>query len=259
MLRDQDIGKFILRNKYLKIGKSKKNMTKFISDIKLRETASAYVIAPFDEGKEILENKGYKIISLEENARLRMQEGTNEDISICGNWVREGVLYIPKKGKFLAKISPIITNAKQATTCHRDRKEFYLTSEQVEQFLADSIELSKKSIPTDRFAEDKIAVYFFEDIAEEYGQFLKEAGINEMSIWTDNLQDKPFIRQAWFDGFRNESKLGGYMGLNGNGRVRGICKGAKNFETYTIAQIKEALKNANLSNIEKILFEKLNK
>ena len=33
---------------------------------------SAYVEAPFDKAKKKLESRGYRIISLEENARLRM-------------------------------------------------------------------------------------------------------------------------------------------------------------------------------------------
>ena len=42
---------------------------------------SAYEEAPFDEAKKELESQGYRIISLEENARLRMQEGKNAFIS----------------------------------------------------------------------------------------------------------------------------------------------------------------------------------
>ena len=58
---------------------------------------SAYTELPFDKGKEALESEEYQIISLEENARLLMQEGRNSDIAKWGNWVREGVLYTPRK------------------------------------------------------------------------------------------------------------------------------------------------------------------
>ncbi|MDP2947879.1 MAG: hypothetical protein Q8N88_07225 [Nanoarchaeota archaeon] len=40
-------------------------------DVKPRGIASAYVVAPFDEGKKMLCKDGYKIISLEEDAGLR--------------------------------------------------------------------------------------------------------------------------------------------------------------------------------------------
>ena len=82
-------------------------------DVKLREISSACVLAPFDEGKEILEEEGYKIISLQENARLRMQEGRYHAVSLGGNWVKEDAIYIPGKGKFLTKNSPIMANPQQ--------------------------------------------------------------------------------------------------------------------------------------------------
>src|SRR3989344_9529419 len=167
-------------------------------DITLRKIEdSAYIKAPFDEGKNILEKAGYRLISLRENAQLRMQEGKDAFVSRNGNWVREGVIYVPKKGKLLTKNSPIMTNAQEATNCHRSNKEFYLTDAQVEESLADSIELSDKTIPTNRFAENPITVYAFEEFADQYGQFLRNTGIKEMPIWLANQEDKSFARQMW--------------------------------------------------------------
>jgi len=57
---------------------------------------SVVITAPFDEAKQQLESQGYRIISLEENARLRMLEGANADVSINGNWVMESI-YVPGK------------------------------------------------------------------------------------------------------------------------------------------------------------------
>ena len=203
-------------------------MANLIQDIKPRGIASAYIVAPFDEGKELLEKEGYNIISLQKNAKLRIQEGATEDVSKNGNWVREGVLYVPKKGKFLTKISPIMANAKRATDCHRKGQDFYLTSKQVEESLSDSVELSKDSIPTNRFAEDEITVYAFGDIAEQYGKFLKEAGINEIPILTADIQDKPFARQMWFGYLGSGSVLyGSGRNLDFVGRVRGVCESAE--------------------------------
>ncbi len=77
--------------------------------------ASAYVLAPFDEAKRSLEEAKYKIISLEENAKLRVQEKRDSVLSKCacrncagriveisnvsdsGNWLREGLVYVPKR------------------------------------------------------------------------------------------------------------------------------------------------------------------
>ena len=240
-------------------------MANLIQDIKPRGIASAYIVAPFDEGKELLEKEGYNIISLQKNAKLRIQEGVNENISKNGNWVREGVLYVPKKGKFLTKISPIMANAKRATDCHRNGKDFYLTSEQIEESLSDSVELSKDSIPTNRFAEDEITVYAFGDIAEQYGKFLKEAEINEMHIWTADLQDKPFARQMWFGFLAGGSGLDGSRNLYYGSRVRGVCEDASASEpnkisgTYNSKQIKNILNKEGITGeLEKRILAGLN-
>jgi len=210
-----------------------------IKDIKPRRDNSAYVAAPFDEGKKALEKANYRIISLQENARLRMQEGKSSYISQYGNWTREGIVYVSNKGKFLTKNSPIMTNAKKATDCHRNGEDFYLTDEQVEQALVDSVELSVKSVPTNRFGDCDITVYAFGEDAKKYGEFLKEVGIDSMPIWTADLENKPFARQMWFHGIG----CGFRSVLNGEDRdlkyirVRGVCESSegtapKNLENY---------------------------
>jgi len=233
-------------------------------DIKPRGIASAYVEVPFDEGKEALEKQGYRIISLQENAKLRMQEGKDAYVSRNGNWTREGVLYIPKKGIFLTKKSPIMENAKEATDCHRDNKEFYLNKEQVEKALADSVKLLGNTIPTSRFGENKIANYAFGDSAKDYGLFLKEAGIEEMPVYLCNLEDKPFARQTWLrrlDSGSRSGVIGDDRNLDYYCRARGVRENAegvaKNCEAYTINDIQKTLKAKGLSGIEKIILEGL--
>ena len=194
-------------------------------DIKPRGITSAYVEVPFDVAKKTLERANYRIISLEENARLRMQEGKDSYVSRNGNWTREGFVYIPEKGIFLTKNSPIFDNAREAIKCHRKGKEFYLTKDQIEKALADSIQIPRdiKSISTERFADDKITVYAFGNSAQDYGNFLKEAGINGMPIWLCDLEEKPFARQLWFRNLDGGSVLGGsYWGLHGDDRMRGV-------------------------------------
>jgi hypothetical protein len=227
-------------------------------DIKPRGIASAYIEASFDKGKEVLAKKGYKIISLQENARLRMQEGKDAYISQNGNWTKEAFLYIPKKGKFLTKNSPIMANAKEATDCHRSGRDFYLNDSQVEESLSDSVVLSATSVPTNRFGENKITVYAFGDDAKKYGEFLREAGINEMPVWTSDLQDNSYVRQMWL------CRLGGVRsGLDGwdlgYGRVRGVKVGAEGVaqNSYTQEQISKALSSLGFSGLEKGLVSKL--
>jgi len=201
-------------------------MGNLVNDIRSRGISSAYVVAPFDEGKKALESEEYHIISLEENARLRVQEGKDSYVSQHGNWVREGFLYVPGKGKFLTKASLVMINPADATSAHRSRREYSLTDAQVENGLANSVKLKNKgfSIPIRRFGEDEVTVFVFGNFVQNYGTFLKEAGIKEMSVrMINNLGDKPFVRQAWLSRLGYRSRLlGDYRSLYCDSRVRGI-------------------------------------
>ena len=238
---------------------------KITQDVSKGKLQSAYVEAPFDKAKETLEKAGYRIISAEENAGLRVQEGAESGISQNGNWTREGFIYVPKKGIFLTKNSPIMENPTEATNANRQGELYFLNDSQVESSLVNAVKVSKTEIPTNRFADEEITSYLFGKNAKQYGQFLKGQGIDEMPIWLANLQDKPFATQLWLHGI----DLGLRSGLNGNirylyfdSRMRGVRDGkadAKKIgESYTPAQIKRALEKAKLGKgIEKLIFEGL--
>jgi hypothetical protein len=248
-------------------------MVQLVKDIQPRGIASAYVGAPFDQGKAMLEAEKYSIISLEQNARLRMQEGKDAYVSRNGNWVKEGFLYVPKKGKFLTKTSPIMDNSVEATQEHRKGNEFYLTDAQVESGLANSVKLKDRdfSIPTNRFGEDEVTAFAFGNSAKSYGNFLREAGIKEMPVYmVDNIGDKPFVRQAWFFGLDYVSRLGGDWYLNDDGRVRGVSEDALASEPkvltaeggsqpilYSQTQISKALGDLGFSGLNEGLLKKL--
>jgi hypothetical protein len=206
---------------------------RLIKDIQPRRIYSAYVEAAFDRGKAELEKAGYHIPSFEENARLRMQEGENSFVSRTKNWVKEGFLYIPNKGKFLTKRSPIMAYPNEATEAHRTQingtllNEFSLTDEQIGVSLEDSLKLpdSDFSIPTKRFEENEITVYAFGNSAQDYGYFLSDAGIEEMPVKMDSFRDKTFARQAFFDGLGEKSTLCGFNNfLPGGFIVRGVTR-----------------------------------
>lgn len=195
-------------------------MAEVICDIKQKVIESAYAKAPFDEAKEVLEKMGYGIISSEETARLRIQEGIGS-----GDGVREAFIYDNKRGIFLTKNSPIMQNPREATQAHRRHIEYYLTDEQVEQVLRDSIKIPEgiKSIPTNRFGEDPITNYVFRNQADPYGQFLGEEGIRAIPIYLSCLQEKPFAKQMLFGGFNAQSSLDGDIWLLSNHvKLRGI-------------------------------------
>jgi hypothetical protein len=198
-----------------------------IQDVQPKRMISAYVEMPFDKGKIELEEAGYSLLSLEENVRLRIQEGRDKEVSKYGNRVREEFLYIPHKGKFFAKSSLIIANPAEVTIAHKGGSEFYLTKEQVEQSLVNSLQIKGDDcfvIPTNRFGEDEFAVYAFGNSAKDYGYFLRqEANIEEMPVWmVYDTGDKPFVRLAHFCGLSFDSSLDGGMKFCDHDRVRGV-------------------------------------
>ena len=201
-----------------------------IQDVKPTGTDSAYVERPFDEAKAELESNGYDIISLEQFAKLRIAQGEGSHVANYGSYAKEGFLYVPQKGIFLVRNSPILANAKEATACHRNRKEFYLIQEQVEESLANSVQFKDaSSIPTNRFAEDERTAFAFGETAGKYGEFLKKVGIKEMSVYLTNLEKKPFARQAWL------RRLGGgdrsvLVGVSWNLGYYGSVRGVRNVE-----------------------------
>ena len=231
------------------------------------------VSKPFDQALKELEEDNYRVISLIENAQLRIQEDSNSDVSKYGNWTREGILYIPKKGNFLVRNSPILYSAELATDSHRNGKEFYPTNTAIEKALQDSVKFPNKSteIPVNDFKNNPLTAYAFGENAEEYGNFLKEAGINAMPVWVADedyvkKQTKPFARQMWFRDLGNGSGLGGYGDLDYGNGLRGVSESgeasAKNIkkskiETYTPAQIKKVLKELKLSGLEESILSNL--
>ena len=202
----------------------KQNTIEVVRDVKQGELESAYAVGAFDKAKDAIENDGYRVISLQENARLRMQEGADSSVSQRGNWTREGVLYVPKKGIYLVRDSPILDNAEEATNYHRNSKEFYLTNEQVEKSLVDSVKFKGSEIPTNSFAENPITAFAFGKYAKAYGEFLKEAEIDSIETYAASTGNKPFARQMWLLRLNDvdRSDLGGGSRILNCGEVRGV-------------------------------------
>ena len=201
-------------------------------DIKQTGIESAILCAPFDRALTELQKNDYKLISLPKNAQLRIQQGKDHYVSKNGNWVKEGILYVPGERSKLVRVSPILESAKEATHAHRTGKEFYPTKEQIEQSLTDSVDFPEKiiRIPTNRFDWGALTVYAFggEKKAKAYGEFLDDAGIKEMPVYAIskdyvNKQSQPFIRQLWLGDLYDGSDFDGYhWPLGDSDSVRGV-------------------------------------
>jgi hypothetical protein len=118
-----------------------------------------------------------------------------------------------------------MANAKEATQCHKENREFYLTNEEVEESLKDSIQFKdSSSIPTKRFGEDERTRFAFGEEAEKYGEFLKQAGIKEMPVYLANVEQRPFVRPIWLSNISSKSQvIARYSwSLNCNYPLRGV-------------------------------------
>lgn len=244
-------------------------MEEIIRDTEPERIQSAFINGPFDETLKTLKKNNYRLISLEENAKLRMQEGRNAYCSKTGNWVQEDFVYVPGRGVYLSKNSPICENPDKATNCDRSGNKFYLTDEQIGKSFTNSVLLSRNAkdfkIPTKEFKNNKITIYAFGNSAEDYGLFLREAGIKEMPIWFTDLEDKAFAEKVhfWNLSLDTESALSSNLSLTYD-KSRGIYEAPKglsqtqNFsESYTKKdlEILKQVRKGNLApkNLEKII------
>ena len=153
-----------------------------------------------------------------------------------GNWTREGVLYLPQKGKFLTKDSPILQNPREAVQQYikRPRIAWIPTEEQIERALQDSIQIPKEYvqeqlIPTNIFGENPVTKYVFGSAADDYGKFLREARIKNMRIITEpqdyvNQLGKPLMLPIYFGSLTSDSFVDGstHWCFVNNGNLRGV-------------------------------------
>jgi hypothetical protein len=243
-------------------------MVELIQDIK-PTIVSAYVNAPFDQSKEMLVKADYEIITAEQNAGLRMQYGKDAFVSKNGNYVKEGCVYVPSKGRFITRGSLVMASPNQATESHRNRNEFYVSQEQIDSVIGNSVQVpfEQSVIPTNRFGKDPVTVFLFGQSAQKYGEFLMEAKIDNMPLYFNDKnyvdsKDKPFANQLWLSRLALNSAvygnlIAGYLGYSST--VRGVklsAEGAtpKNAEkTYTLNQILTTLKAGNLSGLESMV------
>ncbi len=231
---------------------------------------SAVVEAPFDEGKETLEKASYELISGELNAGLRIQQGREAYVSQNGNYLKEGLIYVPerfgkKAGTWIPKESLVIQNPTKATNAHRNGKEFYVSDEKVEEVLKGAVKLHENQVPVEELANDEAMARVFGANTKDYGLFLKEAKINSIRFYLSSLEDKPFANQLWLGGLSlgGSGLVGYYWGL-GCGGVRGVSKKTGEAsshatgDSYTLNDLQKVLKEEGIGgDLEKRISERL--
>jgi len=175
------------------------------------------LVAPFDESIIEFKEKGYRLMSVEESAKLILQEGENSPIYKNSGRVKEGIIYIPGEGRFLTKNSPVLENPEEATDSHRNLKNFYIEENQMVKALENSVKVpwEKNSFPTNRFNEEETTTFLFGELTKDYGLFLKDLGIKKMTLWSTEKRfvenrDKPFSNQLWFANSKEECIVGGH-------------------------------------------------
>ncbi len=201
----------------------------------------SYVAAPFDQSMDIFKEKGLTLISARDLAYARIRDAESNGVknsSLCqnGSWIKEGVLYVPngKNNLFLLRDSLVLKNPAEATDAHRNSKEYKISEKAVKKHVKESGKknvLALKSldaVPTNRFGEDGLTLWLFDDIAGEYGKLLSDSGIKAMPLYFDNAdqvvkQGQSYANQLWLGGFGNSSILvGRYWDLLMDNWARGV-------------------------------------
>lgn len=216
-------------------------MAKIKIDSRTSELESGVAYTSFDKALAKLKRNSFEVISLPQNAELRIKEGKNAYVFTNGNYVREAEISIPNKGIYLVRNSPLLQLelSKEAVKAHRQEEEYSIESSLAKEYSdkasdapeAEVFHLTDlEAIKTNKFDTDKRALWLFQTQSENYGKFLYDSNIKEMPLWFNseayiNSQKSPFINQLWLHGSNVE---GGY-GLIGfcrrldyDSNVRGV-------------------------------------
>ena len=151
------------------------------------------IAQPFDQGLQSLREARATPISARDLAYARIKTGSRNSLSQSGSYVKEGVVYVPDQS-LLIRDSPLLakTRAQKAVESHKQGTEFYIDETFAEKYQKQAEEDAEKEpekrrvlrlnsrgtfkIPTNRFADEELTLWLFKDLAENYGNFLKDRG-----------------------------------------------------------------------------------
>ncbi|MEK6898615.1 MAG: hypothetical protein AABW79_00785 [Nanoarchaeota archaeon] len=123
-------------------------------------------------------------------------------------------------------------SAREATQAHGlgAGSEFYPSSQNIEKAIEESITLPENpiKIPTLMLSSEEVmAVSFGEKLAKQYGEFLYNNGIKDITFYIVNRdyinsQSKTFARQGWLSRLQDDSIIDFGRGIHEPFRLRGI-------------------------------------
>lgn len=189
-----------------------KNAPLFVDTMPISRYVSCLSTASFDKARTSMIENGYRVISLEENAILRMETEKHYAVSRLDSNVREGLLFVPERGLYITKKSPFFQDFPiELNFCNNTRPDWddrsapsnsrIITKDQIEEALSDSISIPGKDVfvPANRFAEDEYAIYLFGETAGEYRDFLSSRGVEGLFFSGKDLLDstEPFVQRIY--------------------------------------------------------------
>ncbi len=235
---------------------------------------SATAHGPFAESVARLTDDSFHLVSMRDMAILRMNTGKMSHPSLGGNFVREAMLFIPHDGIYLTKAAPILSSPAETKKAGHDNlsgKEYVPSADLIQSALEHSFKIPYKPlpVPTNRFGEEGLTHFAFEEVAQDYGLFLQEAAIYSMPVWVlhewmVNGYGAPFARQAYLRCFDNWSGIiHSNMDLDRPAMVRGLrvmLEGELpvNETQFLRSQIQSALQSLQLFGCWALLKARLN-
>lgn len=228
-----------------------------------RKLTSAIAFGELCDLVKKFSRRGFRLISIQENAWLRIFKGKYAPESWTGNFLREGFLYIPDNGVFLVKDSPINDQMVNATVANRLGNEYKITFAEADKIAKNSVKIpyDLKEIPVAKFQTNPVSRFAFGNALKSYADFLLEAGIDKLPLWIlpkglVDAQSQPFVRQAIFRCMDNWSGLiGSHADLHESYGARFVSSSYKGKiddvdEVYSSTEIVQGLRAASLSGLE---------
>ncbi|MEK6925537.1 MAG: hypothetical protein AABW71_04865 [Nanoarchaeota archaeon] len=237
----------------------------------------------------------HKVINLEQNAQLRIQQGKESDVSKIGNYVRQGSVHYQGETGIIVAESPYLTNATMLREAIKENSEgryFSTPNRKLYDKFFKQVQEDASKHPRERRAvfmpsEGRFTISqtqnpeVFEFLLGEFGQdYLNFVGQNSLDLFPISQETLKSYSgtvpiQLWFGrlGVYGSDLVGDGYGLNNkDGMVRGVrqlvsTEGANasqisrqaGSELYTPAQITEALEEMKLTGLEAQLMKKLRK